>query len=760
MAPASPQTMSVAAAIPVSLTPALTRREVSHLATASKGKGDLEPAMREFNGRALLSALVLVGVLLAVAYAAAPAILSAVVMHTLTGVVEVHKLQIASVGPTRLRVAIVDVDSGQMRFDARDAVIRYDLWPFRIRGIDIKRAHLGLGAVSTGAPAQSASFPMPPFALRIGLLTVQASTPWGALTIPASILTKAGPAGGLVAEIRTADFLISLTNPEPDRQALRLLGADGTLLLSLAATWSRSYPVRFDGRLNPEATVGRLMASPDVPSGLKASLRPFKIHGDELRLNGTLQRDLDLSGNLQGSLAVSDQREVGERVFDNIEVDAPVGYEITRAGTSWSGSGDAALRVAVNSDTTLTGRNPAWHWGKDGFAFSATTLYLEQLGLSADQLDITSPEPAGSAIQGDIRVKALRAATWPKELPPYDLSGRWSLRGTAFQASGNGQGTSLPRLNWDVETAGTRGFAEVTVHGPLAPLSPGMREYAANTIPELKIAAGNLDGRYRLQWTGTGRQASLSATAAPVDADADQLRVRGMKIKVENRGNSIHDLSVAVSAPTLQLGAGVEGQQAQLRLSLAYPQVTVDSARIKLFDGEITLRPTSLDLHKRTFVLVADVDSVSLKSIIKLLDLESMELTGKVSGPVRVVYDKEQGLAIDPGDLHNVGPGVLKLSVNDNSHEPSQFSDLALQALKNLHYNELKASLVYKPDGQYRIAARIVGSNPNVLGGHTIALNPTITGRLPALFRAFFITGDFDRAIIETLQKEKGLRTR
>jgi hypothetical protein len=183
----------------------------------------------------------------------------------------------------------------------------------------------------------------------------------------------------------------------------------------------------------------------------------------------------------------------------------------------------------------------------------------------------------------------------------------------------------------------------------------------------------------------------------------------------------------------------------------------VGTARIKLFDGAIILRPTSIDLDKRKFVLVADVDGVSLERVIKLLDLKSTELTGMVSGPVRVVYHKEAGLEINPGDLHNVGPGLLKLSMDDDTHAGSQFSDLALQALENFHYNELKASLVYKPDGQYRITARIVGSNPNVLGGHPIALNPTITGRLPALFRAFFITGDFDRAIIETLQKEYGL---
>jgi hypothetical protein len=715
--------------------------------------------MRDFHRKALLSTLALVGVVLAVAYAAAPAILSAVVVHALSGVVEVHKLQIESVGLTRVDVAIMDVDHGRIRFDARDAVVRYDPWHFRILGIHIKRARLGLGNLFTAGPARPVSIPVPPFPLRIEALTIQTSTPWGAMRIPASILTKAGSAGGLAGEFRTADFLISLANPDENRQTLRALGANGTLLLSLNATWSGGYPVHFDGRVNPEAAIRRLVASPEVPSGLKTDLRPFKIEGDDLRFSGTLQRDLDLSGNVQGRLVVSDQRDVGERVLDSIEVHAPVGYEITRAGASWSGSGDAALRVAVSSKTTLTGRNPAWHWDKDGFAFSATALRLEQLGLSADKLDITGSEPAGSAAQGAVSVKGFQTAAWPRELPPYDISGSWSVQGTSFQARGNGQGPALPHLNWKVETSGSRGSVEITTHDSLAALSPSLQQYAASMVHELKVSAGKLDGRYLFKWSGAGQQTSLAATAAPVDADVDQMRVRGMEIRARNRGNSIDHLDVAVSAPTLKLGAGVVGQQAELKLSLAYPQITVDTARIRLFGGKITLRPTSIDLDKRKSVLVANVDGVSLERVIKLLDLKSTELTGKVSGPVRVVYDKETGLEINPGDLHNVGPGLLKLSVNEDTHKASQFSNLALQALENFHYNELKASLVYKPDGQYRIAARIVGSNPDVLDGHLIALNPTITGRLPALFRAFFITGDFDRAIIETLQKEDGSST-
>ena len=89
----------------------------------------------------------------------------------------------------------------------------------------------------------------------------------------------------------------------------------------------------------------------------------------------------------------------------------------------------------------------------------------------------------------------------------------------------------------------------------------------------------------------------------------------------------------------------------------------------------------------------------------------------------------------------------------------AQMNNIALRALENFQYRELSASVLYRPTGEYRITARILGNNPDVLDGHPIALNPTIEGRLPALFRAFFITGDFNRAIIKRLQEERGVST-
>ncbi|MGA8261405.1 MAG: YdbH domain-containing protein [Arenicellales bacterium] len=712
--------------------------------------------------KGLLITLAFVSVALAVLYTAAPAILAAVAEHALSGVVKVRKLEIGSVGLTRIDVSVMDVDNSQMHFDAQDATIRFKPWPFTVRGVDINRARLTLASTASnqaGSVALPASFPVPPpFPLRIDRLAIRASTPWGPVDVPVSIKSSPGSAGGLEAEVHGPDFLASVGNPAKNRQTLRIQDGSGTPLLLVGASVNGHYPADFEGRFDPRAAAEWIRQSPLIPSGVKASFAPFRVGGDEVRFRGTLDRNLDFSAKLQGSVAVSDQRAVSERLFDKVELRDLSNYTVTHSGPSWSGSGKAGLSLDLNAGTTLTGHDPTWHWDGGGIAAGLTAPRLEQLGLGADAVNVTTTSLSASAGQGRIHVGGFQTSAWPRDLPHYDVDGSWSFGGGAFKAGGTGKAPSLPDVGWTLQSAGGQGSVDVSVHDPATALLAALKKYSG-IGGDLKIKSGEVDGRYHFQWTSTGEKTSLAATAEPVDADFDKMQVRGLKIQVANQGNSIDRLVASVSAPTMTLGAGVTAEQVELKLRLAYPVVHLDKAQLHLLGGKISLRPSSIDLDKDKSVLVADVDGVSLGKIISLFGLKSTQLSGKVSGPVRVVYSKQGGLEINQGDLHNIEPGVLKFSMSEDSEAASKFSNVALQALRDFQYKELKASLVYKPDGEYRITARIVGSNPNVLGGHPIALNPTITGRLPAVFRAFFITGDFDRAIIETLQKEESAST-
>lgn len=707
----------------------------------------------------ILIALAVVGGLVAAAYAAAPALLAAIIVRALSGFVGIQKLEIESVGLNRIDVAIVRAGNGQLRFEAQQAIVRFDPWPFEIQAIDIDRAHVAISDLSSGSEQATSALILPSFPLSIEELSVRVSMPWGPLFIPVSVRTGRGAAGGLEAEVKSHEFSARLGNPGKHRYKLDVHDSDNAELLSLGARFHGGSPFDFNGSVDLPKITQWIRASEALPTAWKTALAAFDLDSDGIRFTGTLERDKDFSAQILGNVIVHDNRRKSERLFELMEFRSGTGYELVRSGTSWSGSGDAAFRVGLDPETTMTGRSPAWRWVDDNFAVSAADPSLIQLGLKADKVEISTPGLSTVNATGDLRFQGVRMAGWPQTLPYYEVDGNWSWRDNSFQAEGTGTGPALPDLIWKLKTGGDRGSVEITSRHALAPLAPSLKQYTQVLARESNIKTGELDGQYRFEWTADHRQTSLAVTVEPVDADLDEMQVRGLTVQISNEGDSLDELRLAISAPTLKLAAGAVAQDFKMKLRLSPPELRIDAARTRLLHGTISIRPISINLADEKFELFADIDNLSLEKLMALFELDTMELTGEVSGPVRLVYKRNQGVEINKGQLHSVHPGVLRLSVNRESKTAAQFDNIALRALENFQYDDLKATLLYKPGGEYRITARIVGENPKVLDGHPIALNPTIQGRLPALFRAFFVSGDFSRSIIETLQKERALST-
>ena len=94
------------------------------------------------------------------------------------------------------------------------------------------------------------------------------------------------------------------------------------------------------------------------------------------------------------------------------------------------------------------------------------------------------------------------------------------------------------------------------------------------------------------------------------------------------------------------------------------------------------------------------------------------------------------------------GPGQLSYS----SGAPA--ANIGLQALENFNYQSLSGTLDYGSDGGYTIGVELLGANPDLYGGYPIRFKLNLGGAMPALFRSLFVTGDFDKAIIEQLRSD------
>lgn len=702
--------------------------------------------------KAILAVLLAVVLITAAGYAAAPQLAAAIAMRSLAGRVDIRELRIDSIGLSRTEVAALRIEEPGLNVELRRATLRYDLWPLRIRGIKVGRARVALDSRAGGDG--DTALALPPFPVTVDELSLRAATPWGDVALAdTSARLSPGPAGGWQAALEGNDLALQLSNPGRGRHTLTLSAGGAPPLVSLDARGGQ-LPIEFDARLEPRRLLAWLQDQAPLPAGLRAPLAPYALAKGTLQVQGVLREAFELEATLRGDITLRDTRDAKLRLFRALNVASSGGYTVTRAGDSWSGAGDADFSLALDAESVVSGSEPEWHWNRDGLSFSAAAAALEPLALRAERINAQMVPEDGSGARGQLAVTGLRLSPWPEALAGYDLSGTWRWGQAAIEAGGQGRGVGLPALDWTVVSRDQAGRIDITVHDDIAALQSSLAPYAARIAPDFALRDGTLDGRYEYRWSADGARTNLALTAGSVAMDLGGMSVEGLKMRVTNADEQLDQLAISAAAPKLTLAAGSVAHELRIALHIAPPQVRVDTAAAHLFGGELSLRPTSFRLDDQEIELYLDIGGLSLEQVMALMELESTQLTGRVSGPVHMIYRPGEGLEINQGKLHSEGSGVLRFSLKGQSAPASQLNNMALRALEDFQYDELNASLLYKPNGEYRISARIVGSNPEVLDGHPFAFNPTIEGRLPALFRAFLITGDFSRAIIDQLQQQ------
>ncbi len=106
----------------------------------------------------------------------------------------------------------------------------------------------------------------------------------------------------------------------------------------------------------------------------------------------------------------------------------------------------------------------------------------------------------------------------------------------------------------------------------------------------------------------------------------------------------------------------------------------------------------------------------------------------------------KQACILKMGYSNSTAPGRLAYT-----KEGVAGSNIGLQALENFQYQDFSGTVDYQSDGTYQIAIRLEGENPDLYGGHPIVFNLNISGSLPELFEALFITGDFEESILKQI---------
>ena len=160
------------------------------------------------------------------------------------------------------------------------------------------------------------------------------------------------------------------------------------------------------------------------------------------------------------------------------------------------------------------------------------------------------------------------------------------------------------------------------------------------------------------------------------------------------------------------------------------------NARWPMGTGEISVMPTFWSTTGAVNNVTVDVRDISLGELIARLGNENLSATGQINGTLPVSVDGVN-LRVNQGRLLIEGGGVISVKTKqlDAAGEKNEVAKIAVDALKDFTYDELSLELNGPLDGDMKLGAVFLGSNPEVLGGAQFLFRTTIEGELANIAR-------------------------
>ncbi|GAB6141637.1 hypothetical protein JCM14076_23660 [Methylosoma difficile] len=291
--------------------------------------------------------------------------------------------------------------------------------------------------------------------------------------------------------------------------------------------------------------------------------------------------------------------------------------------------------------------------------------------------------------------------------------------------------------------ANAKGQLDMTVmemRGLLQPWQPEL-------MREWQLTSGQVQGVLQLRWqpqrpiVGT---ALVNLYDVSVLAGSTQIKQASMNVQLPdlNRPEAI----LVATLPAISLGKKLAVQDFAVKAHFHDGQVSIERSGGALFGGQLHIVPATFDLKHRPLLLTLQLAYVDLAQLLATLDYPNLSGSGRVSGELPLSISEKSVELLD-GTLTGTQPGVLRYQGPIADKE-----NMAFKALRNLTYRSLNATVNYHPNGDYQMALRLEGSNPDVLSGHALAFNLKLSGQLPELLQKGIMAGDFDQAILKAAQ--------
>jgi len=552
---------------------------------------------------------------------------------------------------------------------------------------------------------------------------------------------------------------------------------------------------------NTETLMVALLLSPDasgfaVEGTLSVLLEPFlpALHAlgavptEVSALTASVQGTFDFRLDADAALPVSMRA-----VFDNVS-GTTLGYQ----------AGDARLDVSVTESAPLSAtlEYPSLEWTasvpRASLSIRTADVELPAVHLGDSEcrsgircrsaLELTYTGLAAGALTVDAVTVDAAAATFVSGGDSWEVAAP-NTRLTLQRPALGGHRVLAPAIHADVTGSSDRVSAAVRFATPEGGLSGSASlthslasargqlnldsaaiEFDRLSLPDVfpgwrydgDIAAGRGTAQADIRWQAADSGFAYAGTAF-VTADGlaghyADIGFVGLGSRLEIGLDSQAPLAVKPARFDLALvdiGFPVENVSGTVAPDIDESAIAVSGLTMEMLGGTVTADPFRYDLDADSNALLLRASGIQLPLMAGLADLESISISGSVSGEIPVTI-RGNNVIIDDGHLENDPPGgVIRYGGGAASGIVDDGSQLGIvtRTLRNFEFESLTSAVDYSQDGDLVLKMRLKGINPDVDPTQPVILNLNVENNVPQMLRSLQATRSIEDVLERRLAK-------
>ncbi|MEE8339703.1 MAG: YdbH domain-containing protein [Xanthomonadales bacterium] len=459
--------------------------------------------------------------------------------------------------------------------------------------------------------------------------------------------------------------------------------------------------------------------------------------------------DLELSGITEFSLPVT-----GDETAAEFRYSGSVSSESARLSQSQAGQAPQALIAAESISLQLDFSQSGEQLHTSG-AGTAHKLQMDSSGISASQVDFEWRKVDPLALTGEFRTHT-QGLVFSHEEGTYqgvDLDVTYALL-SAARVEGQGDLLLARDIRTPVRFSGWLDSGDWVIdilpsHLSLLQAVTALEAIIGPVPDQLELGGGtiDIDGSFSM---GIAVQGNINISGTALGFSLAESTVEGVDFNITGKLQETLAGTGWLSIDRIRLAAGLNLLQTRVSIGLMTPDTfELDDLQAEFFGGQLSVDQLRFSPEglSDTQIKMTDID---LEQVLEYIDVGGLTGTGRLAISLPT-GSQGSSFYVRNGVFRANGPGILSYA---GAISAAPVENIGLFALENFHYSELDGTIDYHPDGSYRLMIHLAGSNPDLYDGYPIALTLNIGGMLPEAFEVLFLTGDFDKAILNRIRQE------